>query len=211
MAYLSGDVNAHRDQDIRRALHVLSGLAERTRCCVIVLRHLNKSGGGNAIYRGGGSIGIIGAARAGFMCGRDPDDETGQLRVFANIKMNIAAEPPALGYRLVPDELHGCGRIEWLGQSDHRAVDLLAEPGRRSDEQTERDEAADWLTGYLTDAGGEAARKDIFKDGRAAGSSTPPSSEQGQGPDSPSVRLPGQTVWPLRFGSPPPNRMPELA
>ena len=82
MAYLSGDVNAHRDQDVRRALHILSGLAERTRCCVIVLRHLNKSGGSNAIYRGGGSIGIIGAARAGFMCGRDPDDETGQLRVF---------------------------------------------------------------------------------------------------------------------------------
>ena len=54
MAYLSGDVNAHRDQDVRRALHILSGLAERTRCCVIVLRHLNKSGGGNAIYRGGG-------------------------------------------------------------------------------------------------------------------------------------------------------------
>ncbi len=102
MAYLAGDVNAHRDQDIRRALHVLSGLAERPGCCVIVLRHLNKSGGGNALYRGGGSIGIIGAARAGFMCGRDPDDETGARRVFANIKMNIAPEPPSLAYWLVP-------------------------------------------------------------------------------------------------------------
>ena len=166
MAYLSGDVNAHRDQDVRRALHVLSGLAERTRCCVIVLRHLNKSGGGNAIYRGGGSIGIIGAARAGFMCGRDPDDETGQLRVFANIKMNIAPEPPAIGYRLVPDELRGCGRIEWLGESQHRAGDLL---GERSDDRTEVDEAAGWLAGYLTDAGSEAARKDVFRDGRVAG------------------------------------------
>ena len=168
MAYLSGDVNAHRDQDIRRALHVMSGLAERTRCCVIVLRHLNKSGGSNAVYRGGGSIGIIGAARAGFMCGRDPDDETGQLRVFANIKMNIAAEPPALGYRLVPDELHGCGRIEWLGQSDHRASDLLGDPSRE-DDRSERDEAADWLVAYLTDLGGEAAAKDVKKAAIAAG------------------------------------------
>ena len=77
MAYLAGEVNAHRDQDIRRALHVLSGVAERRGCCVIILRHLNKSGGANALYRGGGSIGIVGAARAAFMCGRDPDDETG--------------------------------------------------------------------------------------------------------------------------------------
>ena len=43
MAYLAGDVNAHRDQDIRRALHVLSAMADRTGCCVIILRHLNKS------------------------------------------------------------------------------------------------------------------------------------------------------------------------
>ena len=55
MAYLAGDVNAHRDQDIRRALHVLSAAAARRGCCVLVLRHLNKSGGANAMYRGGGS------------------------------------------------------------------------------------------------------------------------------------------------------------
>jgi len=166
MAYLSADVNAHRDQDIRRALHVLASLAERTRCCVIVLRHLNKSGGGNAIYRGGGSIGIIGAARAGFMCGRDPDDETGQLRVFASIKMNIAVEPPALAYKLVPDDLHGCGRIEWLGQSEHRAGDLLAEPSKY-EENTGREDARDWLRSLLCD--GPVKATDVYKAADAAG------------------------------------------
>ena len=54
MAYLSGDVNAHRDQDVRLALHLLAAMAERSGCCIIVLRHLNKSPGGNAVYRGGG-------------------------------------------------------------------------------------------------------------------------------------------------------------
>ena len=115
MAYLAGDVNAHRDQDVRRALHVLSAMADRTGCCVIVLRHLNKAGGGNALYRGGGSIGIIGAARAGFMCGTDPDDETGQPRVLASVKSNLAAEPPALAYRLVPDMLRGCAPFNGTG------------------------------------------------------------------------------------------------
>ncbi len=83
MAYLSGEVNAHKDQDVRRALHQMSGLAERTGCCILVIRHLNKSGGPNALYRGGGSIGIVGAARAAFIAVADPEDDTGRTRVLA--------------------------------------------------------------------------------------------------------------------------------
>jgi hypothetical protein len=44
---------------------VLSRLAEfadRTRCTILLLRHLNKSKSGDPMYRGGGSIGIVGAA-----------------------------------------------------------------------------------------------------------------------------------------------------
>lgn len=37
-AYLSGEVDAHRDQDVRRALHALSTLADATGCTVLVLR-----------------------------------------------------------------------------------------------------------------------------------------------------------------------------
>jgi hypothetical protein len=171
MAY--GEVNAHRDQDIGRALHILSSLAERAGCCVIVLRHLNKSGGPNALYRGGGSIGIIGAARAGFMCGTDPDDETGQRRVFANIKMNIAAEPPSLAYSLAYDELHDVARISWEGVIEHRARDLLLTDEGTQDDRTERDEAAEWLMGYLTECGGEAAAKDVKKAAAKAGFASP--------------------------------------
>ena len=63
MAYLSGTVNSFRDQDVRRALHPLAQLAETTGATFVVVRHLNKSAGGKAMYRGGGSIGIGGAAR----------------------------------------------------------------------------------------------------------------------------------------------------
>jgi hypothetical protein len=168
MAYLNGDVNSHRDQDVRRALHPVATMAERTGCCVIVLRHLNKAPGLNAVYRGGGSIGIVGAARAGFMVGLDPSDDTGKRRVLAPVKCNLGAEPPALAYRLVLDDLHGCARVIWDGVSEHRASGLLAEPGD-PEERTERDEAAAWLTGYLTDHGGEARAGDVFKAGRADG------------------------------------------
>ena len=74
MAYLPGKVDSHKDQDIRSVLARLADLGEKTGCCL--LRHLNKSGVGNPSYWGGGSVEIVGAARAGFVAATDPDDET---------------------------------------------------------------------------------------------------------------------------------------
>jgi hypothetical protein len=166
MAYLSGDVNSHHDQDVRRALHPLAALAERCGCCVLVLRHLNKTTGASAVYRGGGSIGIIGAARAGFMCGTDPEDET--RRVLAPVKCNLSAEPRALAYQLVPDELRGCVKIRWLGETALKPWELLSDPGD-GDQRSQRDEAVEWLRGYLTDNGGEAKAGDAIKAARGDG------------------------------------------
>src|SRR5262249_22936941 len=91
MAYLGGGVDAHRDQDVRRALAPLAKMVERTGAAGLAVRHLNKGGasGGNPLYRGGGSIGIIGAARSGLLVARDPDDP--ERRVFAVTKSNLAA------------------------------------------------------------------------------------------------------------------------
>jgi hypothetical protein len=73
MAYLDGRVNSWRDQDVRAALAPLARLAERTGVAVVILRHLTKGGSTNALYRGGGSIGIIGAARSGLLVARAPN------------------------------------------------------------------------------------------------------------------------------------------
>jgi hypothetical protein len=169
MAYLPGRVDSHRDQDVRGVLHRVAAMAERTGCCILLLRHLSKSHGASAIYAGGGSIGIIGAARVGLVVGIDPDDDTGQRRVLAIAKVNIAAEAPSLAYRLAPVEEFGCARIEWHGESAHTAARLVAHHADGEDERTERDEAADWLRGYLIDHGGEAPAKDVFKAARADG------------------------------------------
>jgi hypothetical protein len=146
-------------------------LAADTGACVIIVRHLNKSNGTNALYRGGGSIGIVGQARAAFIAAADPDDDTGQRRILAAAKMNIAALPPALAYRLVSDAHLGCARVEWLGETSHYARDLLTDRTGPddTDDRTERDEAADWLIGFLTDNGGEATPADAKKASRQAG------------------------------------------
>jgi hypothetical protein len=149
MAFLAGEVNSNRDQDVRRALHPLSELANPPGVAVVDVRHLNKSGGANAVYRGGGSIGIIGAARSALMVMPDPDDETECRRVLAVSKCNLAPRAPSLAYHVETSEEHDCGRVVWEGQSRHTAVTLLSGPPN-DEERSVRAEASDWLRALLT-------------------------------------------------------------
>jgi putative DNA primase/helicase len=165
MAYLPGKVDSHKDQDIRTVLARLADLGEKTGCCLLLLRHLNKSGAGNPLYRGGGSIGIVGAARAGFVAATDPDDET--RRVLASTKQNLAPEPESLAYRLVGAD-NGVAKVEWLGSSEATAATLLASH-ERDDERTERDEAAEWLIDYLEANDGTAIAGAVIKAAAAVG------------------------------------------
>jgi hypothetical protein len=122
MAFLAGQVDSHRDQDIRRVLASMAYMAARTGCAVLIVRHMNK-GQGSALYRGSGSIGIVGAARAGLIAGPDPDDDS--RRVLAMTKSNLAKMPDALAYKLVNDEQYGCAQVVWQGPSKHTATDLV--------------------------------------------------------------------------------------
>jgi hypothetical protein len=120
MAYLPGD--AYRDQDVRKALTPLAKLAERTGCAMLLLRHLRKGKGGDPVHSGAGSIGIVGAARAGFVVTRDPDRD--DVRIFASVKSNLAACPKSLSYRLI-DGRSGAVAVEWLGEDRRCASELL--------------------------------------------------------------------------------------
>ena len=162
-AFLASQVDSHRDQDVRRVLHVLAALADRTGCTVLVLRHLNKSGGAKAMYRGGGSIGIIGAARLGLLVAPDPEDDS--RHVLAVIKSNLAAKPDALAYRLVPDTLHGVARLSWEGAAAYTADDLLCT--RSDDERSAEGEAESFLRDELS--GGPKPARDVKKAARDAG------------------------------------------
>jgi hypothetical protein len=163
MAYLGGEVNAHRDQDVRRVLHRLKLMAESTGMAVVAVRHLNKMTGSSALYRGGGSIGIIGAARAGLLVGVDPDDE--HRRILAVSKSNLAAKPPSLAYRVVGDDLYDTARIAWDGTSEHGADDLLGRPVERPSPQ--QDDAVEFLRGEL--AGGSRPAAELREEAKGKG------------------------------------------
>ncbi len=148
-AYLGSNVDGHKDQDVRRALMPLAKIAERTGTAIVIVRHLNKSTGGNALYRGGGSIGIAGAARSILLAAVDPDDNAGDKRVLAVTACNVAAPVPALVYRIVSAEENGCARIVWDGVSEHTSGTLLS--GTSDDEdRSARHEAVAFLQDYLS-------------------------------------------------------------
>lgn len=148
MAHLSGAVNSHRDQDVRRALAPLAKMADTLGVAVIVVRHLNKMPGGNPLYRGGGSIGIIGAARLGMLLARDPDDE--DSLVLASTKSNLGRLPKSLSIQIVPSaDDPDVGIVQWGKESHYAAADLLNQP--RTRENPELDRAAEWLLVQLAD------------------------------------------------------------
>lgn len=135
-AFLDEGINSYRDSDIRRALFPLARLAEITGAAILLVRHLNKAPGGNVLYRGGGSIGIIGAARSGLLIAADPKDEN--VRVLAVTKSNLSRKPPALAFHLYPDDEHNCARIAWDGACGYKASDLL-DPHLVEHEEPERE------------------------------------------------------------------------
>jgi RecA-family ATPase len=160
MAYLPGGTDSHRDQDVRSVLARLAALAEDTGCAVLLLRHLNKTAGGNPLYRGGGSIGIVGAARSGLLVAVDPEDDA--RRVLTTTKCNLAPEPQSLAYRVAEAD-NGVACIVWDGTSTHRASDLL-DRREDDDERSERHEAVEWLLDYLARNGGEVRAGDATRD-----------------------------------------------
>lgn len=162
MGYLGSEVNSHRDQDVRQALGPLSRLADKLNLSVVVIRHLNKSGGSQSIYRGGGSIGIIGAARCGYLIAKDPQDEN--KRVIACIKNNLAPMPPSLSFHI--ESVDTTSRIAWDGVSSHSADALLAIPVSE-EERSALDEAKDFLLEILAESSVDS--KEIQKQAKAAG------------------------------------------
>jgi RecA-family ATPase len=123
VASLDAKTDTHKDQQVRRNLTIVKRLAVRTSVAVVGLRHFNKAGGGNPLYRGQGSIAFTGAARAVLLTAHDPEDQT--QNVLAVAKSNLAVQPPSLRYRLGPPS--ETVRVTWEGESPRTAVDLLVD------------------------------------------------------------------------------------
>jgi hypothetical protein len=158
-AHLPAEVNSWRDQSIRLALAPLHRMAERQRCAVNVIVHLNKSVSTEPLRRVGGSIGIPAAARSALLLARDPDDpdgEEGTTRVLAQVKTNYGVEAPSLRFGIESVLLPASdtspdvetARLVELGECEHRGETLLASRGD-PDQQSAAADAEEFLLAEL--------------------------------------------------------------
>jgi hypothetical protein len=136
-AHLAEDINANRDADVRRALRPLSTLAQETGLSVILVRHLNKDASKSALYRGGGSVAFIAAARVAWAVGPDPNDP--QRRVLSVLKSNIGPKPLSLFYRI--ESWETTSRVSWEGESHYTASDIISVPKGRSPDKRQQAES----------------------------------------------------------------------
>lgn len=168
---MDGRIDAHRDREVRTALEPLGQLAEETGAAVVGLVHLGKGMGSDPVNLILGSHAFSAVARVALVAARDPDDESSN--VLSVEKSNLGRiDVPGLTYRVDGVEIAtdegpaSAGLLVWTGETDRRVRDIMADAG---EERGERDEAAKWLIDYLTDAGGEAAAKDVKAAASTAG------------------------------------------
>jgi hypothetical protein len=125
-------------------------------------------------------MGITAAARASFLVGTDPTDD--EVHIFARNKGNLTKKRPmSLRYRIVEATVPGLrgesirtARIEWIGQVDLRASDLLREPeaGKRGREPEQLEAAKALIRKVLAD-GKEHPSKELDELSSGSGISHP--------------------------------------
>lgn len=166
LSYLDTGTDSHKAQDVGGVLLILAQLAEQYDTAMLLVRHLNKVGGSSALYRGMGSIGIIGTARAGMLLASHPEDPK---RLFlASTKHNWSKAPKSMEVRIDQGAHWGAGVITWVAESDLTADDLVTKPeGKAKGEAVE--EAVAWLKMYL--GSGPKPATDVQMDSKNAGHS----------------------------------------
>jgi hypothetical protein len=117
---------ATSDAGVRKVLGPLTAFAEKANLAILLVRHLTKGGPANALYRGAGSVAVIGAARSALLVGPDAGGGDPHRHVLVQTKTNLSAAV-SLSYRTVKegDDIV----IEWLGVSPRTAAELVQAAG----------------------------------------------------------------------------------
>lgn len=143
MACLDADVKVQNDQEVRAALQPLKQLVARKHVAGLMMRHMNKSGGDKALYRGGGSIAFTGLARVAMLLAEHPDDD--RLVALAGVKSNAGRLPATLSFAIEAEHEDGVPHIVWQREEVAYTADALL-GAKRSDERR------DYLTVFQQNA-----------------------------------------------------------
>ena len=116
-AYLGGGMDMNRANEARDMTKKLGALAEKTKCAIILIGHMNKASGNKAAYRGMGSIDFFAVARSVLLVGRVEGESN--TRAVVQIKNNLAAFGHPKAFALSEDG------VKWLGDYEITVDEVL--------------------------------------------------------------------------------------
>ena len=131
---------------------------------IVAVSHLNKSGGGPAMYRTMGSLAFAAAARAVWVVTKDKDDPT--RRLVLPVKNNLAPDMGGLAYSLNCDS----GKtpyVAWETDPVMITADEALQESAGAGEPSERHAAKEWIREALAD--GSMPSVDVFREAKDNG------------------------------------------
>jgi predicted ATP-dependent serine protease len=116
-AYLGGGMDMNRANEARDMTKRLGVLAEKYKCAILLIGHMNKAAGNKAAYRGMGSIDFFAVARSVLLVGRVEGEPN--IRAVVQIKNNLAAFGHPKAFALSEEG------FQWLGDYEITADEVL--------------------------------------------------------------------------------------
>ncbi len=147
LACFSRELQLHHPGQARRVMDILQKLAVEHAMAVVAVTHLSKSQTARGLERAMGSVSLAAAARAVYFVAPDPHDPRRKLLLAA--KQNLAAEVPALVYRIVPDA-SGEPTLQWEQQPASERLDDVLVAQRKAATYGQSDRACDFLLESLS-------------------------------------------------------------
>src|SRR5579863_4067018 len=135
-SYVDMGLDINQAQHVRSMLEPLADMASRTRCAIIMTRHIRKSSYGPAIDQGMGSVAIGNVCRVVTRVFPHPQDKT--TFCWAVVACNLAARAETLTYQIAEGSGGGT-KIVWTGKTTLSA-EALAEG---SSDEASRDALGD--------------------------------------------------------------------
>lgn len=116
-AYLGGGMDMNRANEARDMTKKLGALAEKYKCAIVLIGHMNKAAGNKAAYRGMGSIDFFAVARSVLLVGRVEGEPN--IRAIVQIKNNLAAFGHPKAFQLSENG------FSWIGDYEITADEVL--------------------------------------------------------------------------------------
>lgn len=164
-AHLGGGVDTHRKSEVQAKIMRLAPLAQRHRCAVIGIAHLNKGDSSDVLNRVVGSVGFTTSARSVLAVGEHPEDPAERVLALRKSNMTDVSAVPAVRFRIesatvTTDDGDTIDTSRVVVVGEEHGIDanaILSVPDAQ--ERTARTEAAEWLREVLED--GEVSVKEL--------------------------------------------------